>query len=144
MVIYFADAFSRGEIPADKLKSNESLQPAPFDDFIYLSVSRILMKFTFLLQFFDGDNNLKYPIHVASLRLTYISRPDLLGTPTMDKREAEDKLLSQFFIDLHLSSVTKHDLKQHMPGITNSQFDDELSTGLRQLAAECQRLASIC
>jgi hypothetical protein len=50
IVIFYADAFSHGENPEHKLKSNESLRPTPFDDFIYLYTARILMKFDYFSQ----------------------------------------------------------------------------------------------
>ncbi|TVY81856.1 hypothetical protein LSUE1_G002898 [Lachnellula suecica] len=48
MVIFSEDALSQGQDPAAKLKSVESLRPTPFDDFIYLSTARALMKFDYV------------------------------------------------------------------------------------------------
>jgi hypothetical protein len=48
IAIFYADALSQGQDPEAKTKSNESLCPTPFDDFIYLSAAKILMQFDYL------------------------------------------------------------------------------------------------
>lgn len=106
IIIFYADAFGQGICPEARLNSEETLRITPFDDFIYLSTARILMKFTYLADI-PADCGLSYPIPCPPLRFGYISRPDLLGTLEMDKREQEDLILSRFIIDRHLWNVYK-------------------------------------
>jgi hypothetical protein len=129
-VIFYADAFSHGENPEDKLKSNETLRPTPFDDFIYLYSARILMKFDYLSQAPEPPS---YPMPAFPMKMGYVSRPELLGTEYMNKKEKEDALLSQFMMGLDLyddlcKTQQKPSLSEHPP-----PAEDELSTGLRKL-----------
>ena len=101
IIVFYADAFQQGICPEARLNSRETLRITPFDDFIYLSTARILMKFTFLADL-PKDCDLPYPVPCPPLRFGYISRPDLLGTPEMDKKEQEDLTLSRFIIDKQL------------------------------------------
>ena len=106
IIIFYADAFQQGVCPEARLNSNESLRITPFDDFIYLSTARILMKFTFLADV-PEECGLPYPLPCPPLRFGYIARPDLLGTPEMDRRELQDLTLSRFIIDRQLWNTWK-------------------------------------
>lgn len=106
IIIFYADAFEQGICPEARLNSKDTLRITPFDDFIYLSTARILMKFTYLADL-PADCGLQYPFPCPPLRFGYISRPDLLGTPEMDKREQEDLFLSRFVMDRHLWNIYK-------------------------------------
>ena len=132
IIIFYADAFQRGVCPEVRLNSNEALRITPFDDFIYLSTARILMKFTFLASL-PKDCELSYPMPCPPLRFGYISRPELLGTPEMDKKEQEDLVLSRFIIDRQLWNTFKEagsDL------VTPPPLEDEFSQGLDRLTKE--------
>lgn len=106
IIVFYADAFQQGICPEARLKSNESLRITPFDDFIYLSTARILMKFTFMASV-PKDCELPYPTPCMPLRFSYISRPDLLGTPEMNRKEQEDLTLSRLIIDRRLWNTWK-------------------------------------
>ncbi|CCD52747.1 hypothetical protein BofuT4_P001940.1 [Botrytis cinerea T4] len=107
-VIFYANGLNTGKDPTQKMELKELLRPTPFDDFIYLSTSRILMKYENLCEM-----NPTFPIPSLPLRAVYIPCPEILGTPYMDKKEKEDVLLSQLFIDLDLfntyNRLTKED-----------------------------------
>ena len=105
-IIFSADAFEQGICPEARLNSKDSLRITPFDDFIYLSTARILMKFAYLADL-PADRGLQYPFPCPPLRSSYILRPDLLGTPEMDKREQEDLFLSRFVMDRYLWNFYK-------------------------------------
>ncbi|KUJ16294.1 uncharacterized protein LY89DRAFT_554124, partial [Mollisia scopiformis] len=96
IVIFYANAFSEGYDPAEKMRSNDSLKPTPFDDFIYLSTARILMKMDF---FSKMPDNIAYPAPIWPLRMSFISRPELLAMPYIKHKEKEDVILSQHIID---------------------------------------------
>ncbi|KAI9053040.1 hypothetical protein LZ554_003310 [Drepanopeziza brunnea f. sp. 'monogermtubi'] len=130
IVIFYADAFSQGQNPEERLKTNESLRPTPFDDFIYLSVARILMKF---VHFSRMPELPPYPIPAFPLRFGYITRPELLGTPYMNKKEQEDVLLSQYFMDLALYDKFSAMCKERKAAENPPPAVDELSKGLRAL-----------
>ncbi|KAH8678639.1 hypothetical protein BGZ60DRAFT_358773, partial [Tricladium varicosporioides] len=98
-VIFYPDAFGQGQGPKSQTASNDFLQPTPFDDFIYLSTAKTLMKYAYVHSF---PSKPPYPLPSAPLRAAFVSQPDLLGTPYMDKKEREDALLSQLMIDLSL------------------------------------------
>ena len=101
IIIFYADAFEQGVCPEARLNSTDTLRVTPFDDFIYLSTARILMKFTFLADL-PQDCHPGYPVPCMPMRYGYISRPELLGTPEMDEKEEEDLKLSRYIIDRHL------------------------------------------
>lgn len=129
IIVFYADAFQQGICPETRLKSNESLQTTPFDDFIYLSTAKILMKFTFIADLPEGCD-LPYPAPCPPLRFSYISRPDLLGTAEMDRKEREDSMLSQLIIDRQLWNTHKQ--------VAGSAFslpppEDEFSDSLDRL-----------
>ncbi|KAL8985275.1 MAG: hypothetical protein Q9205_000973 [Flavoplaca limonia] len=48
MVVFYEDAFQQDDSLETRLQSNESLQVTTFDDFVYLSTAKILMKFTYM------------------------------------------------------------------------------------------------
>ena len=59
------------------------------------------MKFTFL-EGVTVDCEFPYPFPCPPLCFCYISRPELLGTPEMDRKEQQDLILSRFIIDRQL------------------------------------------
>lgn len=61
---------------------------------------KFLMKFTYFADVPKDD--LPYPLPCLPLRFSYVSRPELLGTPEMDKKELEDSTLSKLIIDRDL------------------------------------------
>lgn len=129
IIVFYADAFQQVICPETPLKSNESLQTTPFDDFIYLSTAKILMKFTFIADLPEGCD-LLYPAPCPPLRSSYISRPELLGTAEMDRKEREDSMLSQLIIDRQLWNTHKQ--------VAGSAFsppppEDEFSESLDRL-----------
>ena len=130
IIIFYADAFEQGFSPDARLDSSESLRITPFDDFIYLSTARILMKFTFLADLPD-EFGLGSPVPCMPLRFGYISRPDLLGTPEMNKREEEDLMLSRYVIDRHLWTTCQKAAKTM--SATPPPPDDEFSISLDKL-----------
>lgn len=85
------------------------------------------MKFTYLADLpadLADDISRSYPLLCHPLRATYISRPDMLGTPEMDKREQEDLFLSRFIMDKHLWNMYKKyvisERKSHLWGLHQS------------------------
>ncbi|KAL8843498.1 MAG: hypothetical protein Q9170_000002 [Blastenia crenularia] len=129
IIVFYADAFQRGVCPEARLKSNESLRVTPFDDFIFLSTAKILMKFTFMADL-PKDCQLDYPLPCPPLRFNYISRPDLLGTPEMDRKEQEDLILSRYIIDRQLWSLCKG---QGSESFSPPPPEDEFSQSLDRL-----------
>ncbi|KAI4174144.1 MAG: hypothetical protein LQ343_002479 [Gyalolechia ehrenbergii] len=129
IIVFYADAFQQGVCPEARLSSNEFLRITPFDDFIYLSAARILMKFTFLADL-PKDCNLPYPVPCPPLRFGYISRPELLGTPEMNRIEQEDLVLSRLIIDRQIWNTFKHEYDQR---ITLPPLEDEFSQSLDRL-----------
>ncbi|TGO53607.1 hypothetical protein BCON_0120g00040 [Botryotinia convoluta] len=133
-VIFYSNGLNTGKDPTHKMELKEWLRPTPFDDFIYLSTARILMKYDTLCKMDPG-----YPIHSLPLRAAYISCPEILGTPYMDKKEKEDVLLSQLIIDLDLfdtySRLTKGD-EFRGPALYAPPAADDLTAGLLKLRDE--------
>ena len=129
IIIFYADAFQRGVCPEARLNSNETLRITPFDDFIYLSTARILMKFTFLANV-PKDCVLPYPVPCPPLRYGYISRPDLLGTAEMNRKEFEDLILSRLIIDRQLWNNCSDLMSKHL---CPPPPDDEFSRSLDRL-----------
>ncbi|KAI4221041.1 MAG: hypothetical protein LQ349_007944 [Xanthoria aureola] len=129
IIVFYADAFQQGICPETRLKSIESLQTTPFDDFVYLLTAKILMKFTFIADLPVGCDPL-YPAPCPPLRFSYTWRPDLLGTAEMDRKEREDSMLSQLIIDRQLWNTHKQ--------VAGSAFsppppEDELGESLNRL-----------
>lgn len=90
------------------------------------------MKFTFLADA-PKDFQPDYPMPCHPLRFGYISRPELLGTPEMNRREQEDLVLSRLIIDRQLWNTTKEAVCQ----ITSPPpSEDEFSKSLDKLTAE--------
>ncbi|KAM0134640.1 hypothetical protein ACHAO1_005557 [Botrytis cinerea] len=56
-VIFYAKGLNTGKDPTQKMELKELLRPTPFDDFIYLSTSRILMKYENL---YESENSAVY------------------------------------------------------------------------------------
>ena len=135
IIIFYADAFEQGVCPETRIGTNEALRITPFDDFIYLSVARILMKFTFVANAPKGALDWQYPLPAPPMRFGYISRPELLEEPGMPEKEDEDRILSQLIIDQHLWRTireTTRQLHQDYP----PPVEDELSIGLERLMLE--------
>ncbi|KAL9042108.1 MAG: hypothetical protein Q9214_003882, partial [Letrouitia sp. 1 TL-2023] len=132
IIVFYADAFQQGVCPEARLKSNESLRITPFDDFIYLSTAKILMKFTFIANL-PKDCELQYPAPCMPLRFSYISRPDLLGTPEMNTKEQEDLTLSRLIIDRQLWNICKVHLTE---SFSSPPPEDEFSQDLDRLMNE--------
>ncbi|KAG8526668.1 uncharacterized protein KY384_008097 [Bacidia gigantensis] len=133
IVIFYADAFERGVCPEGRLGTSETLRITPFDDFIYLSTARILMKFTFMANL-PPDCGMPYPLPCQPLRFGYISRPELLGTPEMDKREHEDLILSRLIMDRDLWNTCTKTAGEYET--TPPPHEDEFSKGLDKLMSK--------
>ncbi|KAF7946036.1 uncharacterized protein EAE97_005074 [Botrytis byssoidea] len=133
-VIFYANGLDTGKDPTQKMDLKEWPRPTPFDDFIYLSTARILMKYDNLWKM-----EAAYPIPSLPLRAGYISCPEILGTPYMNKKEKEDVLLSQLVIDLDLfdtyNRLTKED-EIRGPTLYAPPAADALTAGLRKLKNE--------
>ena len=90
------------------------------------------MKFTFMASL-PKDCQLPYPLPCPPLRFSYISRPDLLGTPEMDKKEQEDLTLSRFIIDRQLWNQCR---EAGSKLVTPPPSEDEFSHSLDRLTKE--------
>ncbi|KAL8811883.1 MAG: hypothetical protein Q9200_001438 [Gallowayella weberi] len=132
IIVFYADAFQQGICPEARLKSKESLRVTPFDDFIYLSTARILMKFTFMANLPKGCD-FSWPVSCPPLRFSYISRPELLETPGMERKEQEDATLSRLIIDRQLWNTYKKEMTQQL---SQPPSEDELSESLDRLTKE--------
>ncbi|KAI4174861.1 MAG: hypothetical protein LQ348_006288 [Seirophora lacunosa] len=132
IIVFYADAFQQGLCPEKRLNTNESLRITPFDDFIYLSTAKILMKFTFLA---DLPTNCQppYPMPLPPLRFSYISRPELLGTPEMDRKEQEDLILSRLIMDRQIWNIWK---KEGSKRFVSPPPEDEFSESLDKLTTK--------
>ena len=86
------------------------------------------MKYEFLSAV---PNGVKYPMSSPPLRFNYISRPDLLGTPYMNKKEREDEILSQFIMDYDLYTDLIKTARTMSGEESSLPIEDELSKGLR-------------
>ncbi|KAI4131242.1 MAG: hypothetical protein LQ338_001336 [Usnochroma carphineum] len=134
IIVFYADAFQQGFDPQAHLNSSASLRITPFDDFIYLSTAKILMKFTFIADL-PKDCELSYPLPCPPLRFTYISRPELLGTPEMDRKEHEDLVLSRLIIDRQIWNTWKK-VGSERSIVAPPPLEDEFSKGLDRLTKE--------
>ena len=123
--IFYEDSFARGEDPAEKLASNESLRLTPFDDFIYLPTARTLLNFRSVVR-----SGIDYPQPLPPFRLNYISRPELLELPETKKAE-EEHLCRQILMDLSLNDLIKPGLEKERG--RKSPPEDEFSDGLLKL-----------
>lgn len=90
------------------------------------------MKFTFMADL-PKDLELPYPVPCPPLRFSYVSRPDLLETPEMNKKEQEDLTLSKFIIDRQLWN-TWREIGSKLT--TPPPLEDEFSKSLNRLTKE--------
>ncbi|KAL8925330.1 MAG: hypothetical protein Q9208_003620 [Pyrenodesmia sp. 3 TL-2023] len=132
IIVFYANAFQQGVCPGARLSTNESLRITPFDDFIYLSMAMVLMEFTFLANQ-PKDCHLPYPTPCPPLRFGYISRPELLGTPDMDRKEQEDLTLSRLVLHRQLWITWK---EQGSRLLTPPPSEDEFSESLDKLTKD--------
>lgn len=94
------------------------------------------MKFTFLADV-PEDCQLPYPLPCPPLRFGYVSRPELLGTPEMDRKEQQDLILSRFIIDRQLWNTWKEagkEARKILPAPPPPE--DEFSNNLDRLTKE--------
>ncbi|KAK5692860.1 hypothetical protein LTR97_010336 [Elasticomyces elasticus] len=103
-VIFSADAIRSDKDPEEALRSPERLKILPFDEFIYLPTARTLMKFASMRDLLHLDT---WPPPVPPMRFSYIINPALLESPRLQKYEREDKLLTQFMLDIALADELK-------------------------------------
>lgn len=128
LLIFYADSFSKGDDPEMRMKS-DFLKLTPFDDFIYLSTARTLIKFEQL-----ASMKLAYPQPVPECRISYVSRPELLELPEVKKWEVEDRRLSQLLMDMTFHD-TFRDAMVHVRQ-QDTQVEDELNNALLKLRKE--------
>lgn len=124
MVIFHADALAKGDDVDERLSSSDTLKITEFDEFIYLSTARILMKYERIASFKIEQ----YPLPVPPVRMSYISRPELLILPEVKRWEEEDVRLTQMLMDM-----SSHDIFQKVIKDRKEPVQDELSTGLHKL-----------
>ena len=130
MLIFSVDSFQPRENPTKKQELEGKLRITPFDEFIYLSTARTLMKFERFTAARCG-----FPQPVPSVRLLYLFRPDLLELPQVKKWEDEDDFLSQLLMDMSLED----ELWPKVSNLTRRRkppASDELSKGLYNLRHE--------
>ena len=129
-LIFSAESFTQGEDPGEKIGSDKPLRITPFDEFIYLSTARILIKFEQMSALKMGQFTLP-----SSVRMSYMFRPDLLELPQVKKWEEEDEFLSQLLLDMRLNnsvSETMARFRRHR----EAPIEDELTRGLYKLLGE--------
>ena len=131
VVIFFAESLGRGDDPPAGLISTsaESLKITPFDDFLYLPTARILMKFERLASF-----KIAYPHPVPPIKMSYLTFPELLQTPEIQRWDKEDEFLSQHLLDQWFFEDIRKGLAQTRE--TEAPVMDELSQGFRKLSRE--------
>ncbi|MCJ1353173.1 MAG: hypothetical protein MMC33_003158 [Icmadophila ericetorum] len=135
IIIFYADAFEQGVCPEARLGTTETLRITPFDNFIYLSTARVLMKFIWISEI-PGEAKPGYPLPGFPLRAGYVARPELLGTPEMDRKEEEDKILTQFIIDHDLWCDLKVNISKIKRPAQDAPMEDEFSNGLEKLKSD--------
>ncbi|KAL8878828.1 MAG: hypothetical protein Q9198_003441 [Flavoplaca austrocitrina] len=121
MVVFYEEAFQQGVSPETRLQSNESLLVTTFDDFVYLSTYKDLMKFTYMADL-AADYEPTYPAPCPPLRFSYVSRPELLGTPETNRKEQKDLCLSRLIIDRPLWKTFKQVAR---PEASSPPLEDE-------------------
>ncbi|KAL8825838.1 MAG: hypothetical protein Q9191_004167 [Dirinaria sp. TL-2023a] len=130
-LIFYVDSLKGGKAPLNEAQEFEDqLKITPFDEFVYLSTARILIEFEQL-----SAMKIAFPQPVPSVRMSYISRPDLLELPQVKKWEQEDEFLSQLLMDMSLND----DISKAMIEITKrrkASAQDELSKGFYSLRRE--------
>lgn len=124
MVIFHADALAKGDDVDKRLSSSDTLKIIEFDEFIYLSTARILMKYEQISSFKIEQ----YPLPVPPVRMSYISRLEFLVLPEVKRGEEEDVRLTEMLMDL-----SSHDVFQKVFKDRKGPVQDELSTGLHKL-----------
>lgn len=135
IIIFFANAFEQGVNSEARLGTEESLRITPFDDFIYLSTARILMKFLYLSESPGEITCMDHDTICFPLRVFYKSRPELLDDPEMKKKEEEDLKLSQFVIDKNIWNTFREETSKGGLGI-RPPLEDELCNGVGKLLKE--------
>lgn len=123
MVIFHADALAKGDDVDERLSSSDTLMITEFDEFIYLSTARILMKYERIAFKIE-----QYPLPVPPVRMSYISRPELLILPEVKRWEDEDVRLTRMLMDM-----SSHDILQKVFKDRKEPVQDELSTALHRL-----------
>src|SRR5271170_4769661 len=135
-VIFYADSLATNEDHKARLESSDSLKVTEFDEAVYLSTYRTLSKFA---QIFSFHIEMDYPVMAVPARFSYISRPELLDLPAVKKWEAEDQLLAQFVMDIHLNDILKNsmsDMISQSDGARAPPMEDELSNAITMLIKE--------
>lgn len=130
ILIFYTESFKNGQDPTKLLESDESLKITPFDEFIYLSTARILIKFQQM-----SALKIAYPKPVPSVRMSYLSRPDLLDLPQVKKWEEEDEFLSQLLMDMSLDDNVSKAMKE-INNDRKAPAVDELTKGFYKLRRE--------
>ncbi|CAL8575762.1 hypothetical protein XPA_001666 [Xanthoria parietina] len=130
ILIFYTESFKNGQDPTKLLESDESLKITPFDEFIYLSTARILIKFQQM-----SALKIAYPQPVPSVRMSYLSRPDLLDLPQVKKWEEEDEFLSQLLMDMSLDDTVSKAMKE-INKDRKAPAVDELTKGFYKLRRE--------
>ncbi|KAL8644271.1 MAG: hypothetical protein Q9226_007849 [Calogaya cf. arnoldii] len=130
VLIFYAESFKQGNDPEKMLGSDESLKITPFDESIYLSTARILIKFEQISRF-----KVAYPQPIPSVRMSYLSRPDLLDLAQVKKWEEEDVYISQLLMDMSLHDTTSKAMKEFNKD-GKAPAVDELTNGLYRLRRE--------
>lgn len=119
-----ADALAKGDDVDKRLSSSDTLKITEFDEFIYRSTARILMKCGQISSFKIDQ----YPIPAPPVRMSYISCPELLVLPEVKRWEGEAVRLTQMLMDM-----SSHDIFQKVFKDRKEPVQDELSTGLHKL-----------
>ena len=134
-LIFYADSLKNPKNLTEEQEVEDSLRITPFDEFVYLSTARILIKFE---QF--SAAKIAFPQPVPSVRMSYISCPHLLELPQVKKWEEEDEFLSQLLMDMSLDDEIIHTPRVVLLFHENHKrpASDELSKGLYNLREEGQ------
>ena len=128
-IIFYAESFGKGKDLKAVHQSGEYLYITPFDNFIFLPTARILTKFEQL-----SAMKAAYPQPVAPIKMSYITRPELLALPGIEKWQEEDLFLSQLLMDMSFNDNIRKALK--MQSKREPPVEDELSRGLRKMRKE--------
>lgn len=135
IIIFYADAFEKGVCPETRMNTSDTLRITPFDDFIYLSVARVLMKFPYVST--APEEALQgYPLACPPMRFGYISRPELLKEPGMSEKEEEDRKLSEYIMDRQLWRTVKTLHAQMTNEDVTPPMDDEFGKCIDKLLSD--------
>ena len=129
-LIFYVDSLKQGKVLNQAQYFEDQLKITPFDEFVYLSTARILIKFEQL-----SAMKIAYPQPVPSVQMSYVSRPDLLELPQVKKWEDEDEFLSQLLMEMSLND----DISKAMMELIKTRkapAQDELSKGFYNLRRE--------